>query len=378
VGGTPVDGGPWPQLGVFRDFFFRTPFAGAIYVQDKIEYENLIVNLGFRWDFWAPGKQVEDEIDEGSDIFGRKTKSTFNPRLGIAHPITERDRLYFQFGRFTQSVDYQFLFLQDTQSSGALKLFGNPNIGSEETTQYEIGVEHAFGDEVKLDVTAFFKDYSGLLNTEKRGRPPFEYDVYVNRDYGSARGFELSLEKRYSHFTSGFINYTYGYATGKSSSYRQGYDYGARGEPIPIREWPLDWDVRHALNLNLDFRVQQGEGPQFFGLRMPDNWGANMIWRFETGKPYTPEGQAETQFTTKNSERLPARTWVDVRANKDFYWLGMKYQFLLEVKNLTNRRNARAVNKETGEVLGFFRARDLNPSAYSPGRNILFGLAAEW
>jgi outer membrane receptor protein involved in Fe transport len=378
VGGTPPDNGPWPSLGIFRDFYFRTPFAGAFYLQDKIEYENLIVNLGVRWDFWSPGEQVQDQIDEGTDIFGKKLKITFNPRLGISHPITEHDMLYFQFGRFTQSVDYQFLFLQDTQSSAAAPLLGNPNIGAEETTQYEIGVKHGFGDEVRAGVTAFFKDYNGLLNTEKRGREPFTYDVYVNRDFGSARGLEFSLEKRYRHFTSGFLNYTLLYATGKSSSYRQGYDYGSRGQPVPIREWPLDWDVRHSLNVNFDFRVPRGGRASVFGLRVPEDLGINFVWRLESGRPYTPGGKSSTQFTTTNSARLPYRTWIDLRANKDFHIWSLRNSLILEIRNLTNRRNARAINDETGEVLGYFRPQDLNPSAYTAGRHVLVGFATQW
>lgn len=378
VGGTPPDNGPWPSLGIFRDFYYRTPFAGAFYLQDKIEYENLIVNLGVRWDFWSPGEQVQDQVSEGTEVFGTKLKFTFNPRLGISHPITERDMLYFQFGRFTQSVDYQFLFLQDTQSSAALPLLGNPNIGAEETTQYEIGVKHGFGDEVRVGVTAFFKDYNGLLNTEKRGREPFTYDVYVNRDFGSARGMEFSLEKRYRNFTSGFVNYTLLYATGKSSSYRQGYDYGSRGEPVPIREWPLNWDVRHAVNVNFDFRVPRGQSATLFGVRVPDDLGVNLVWRLESGRPYTPGGQSATQFTTTNSARLPYRTWIDLRANKDFHIMSLRNSFILEIRNLTNRRNARAINDETGEVLGYFRPEDLNPSAYTAGRHVLVGFSTQW
>jgi outer membrane receptor protein involved in Fe transport len=378
AGGTPIDDGPWPALGAFRDFYKRTPTNAAFYVQDKIEYESLIVNAGLRWDLWTPGAQVQDLVDEGTEIFGKKFKMTFNPRLGISHPITDRDILRFQFGRFTQQVDYQFLFIQDTQSSGALQLLGNPNLGSEETTQYELGVEHAFSDDVKLGATLFFKDYNGLLDTETRGREPFTYSVYVNRDHGSGRGIELSLEKRPSHFIGGSINYTLGYATGKSSSYREGYDFGARGEPIPIREWPLNWDVRHTLNLNFDFRVTTGAQPSFFGIRIPKETGVNVVWRYRSGKPYTPSGRGSDQFTTRNSARLPYLTSVDLRANKDFRFWGLKSSLLLEVKNLTNRRNARAIFEETGGVLAFYRPQDLNPSAFTTGRNILLGMAVEW
>jgi len=375
-----IDNGPWPEYGIFRDFYTRYPTTGSFYIQDKIEYETLIVNVGLRYDFYAPGKQVNQQVQEGNSlpISDLKFKHTFNPRLGISHPITERDMLYFNFGRFTQEVDWRFLFLQDTQTSGAYKLYGNPNLGSEETTQYEVGVKHAFNDELRLELSAFYKDYQGLLNTETRGRLNLTYSVYVNRDYGSARGFEVSFRKRYSNFTSGALNYTYSFAMGKSSSYRQGYDFGYKGKPIPIREWPLSWDVRHSVNFNIDFRIPRGQAPALFGLKLIDNWGINLMWHIESGKPYTPGGLAATQFTTPNSARTPYRNWINLRANKDFPIGKIRLTTLLEINNLLNRRNVRAVNSETGDTIGLGRDRDINPAAYQVGRSVMFGLGLEW
>ena len=375
-----LDEGLWPEYGLFRDFYTRWPTTGSMYIQDKIEYETLIVNIGLRYDFYAPGKQVNEQVEDGEKIPGTEImfKQTFNPRLGVSHPITDRDILYFQFGRFTQEVDWRFMFMQDTQTSGAYKLYGNPNLGAEENTQYEVGVKHAFNDELRLELTAFYKDYQGLLNTEKRGRIGLTYDVYVNRDYGSARGFEVSVSKRYSNYISGFASYAYSYAMGKSSSYRQGYDFGYQGKPIPIREWPLDWDIRHSANLNLDFRVLKGQGPNLFGLQLPDDWGVNLIWRLESGKPYTPSGQASTQYTTKNSARTPYRTWLNLRANKNIKFAGFRFIGIVEINNVFNRRNVRAVNTETGDAIGFGSAENITPSAFGTGRGILFGLAVEW
>jgi outer membrane receptor protein involved in Fe transport len=378
-----LDEGMWPEYGIFRDFYTRWPTTGAMYIQDKIEYETLIVNVGLRYDFYTPGKQVNEKVEEGETVpftgdDGLKFKHTFNPRLGVSHPITDRDILYFQFGRFSQEVDWRFLFMQDTQTSGAYKLYGNPNLSSEETTQYEVGVKHAFNDEIRLELTAFYKDYQGLLNAETRGRLNLTYSVYVNRDYGSARGFEVSLQKRYSNYTSGFLSYTYSYAMGKSSSYRQGYDYSYRGSVIPIREWPLDWDVRHSANVNFDFRIPKGQSPTVFGVKLADDWGINFIWRIESGKPYTPGGLSATQFTTKNSARTPYRNWLNMRANKNFRFAGLRYQVLLEINNIFNRRNVRAINSETGDTIGLGREQDINPTAYGTGRGIIFGLAVEW
>ncbi|MCH7620188.1 MAG: TonB-dependent receptor, partial [Candidatus Marinimicrobia bacterium] len=43
-----VTPGRWPERGIFRDFYHYFPTEGAIYLQDKIEYETLIVNAGLR------------------------------------------------------------------------------------------------------------------------------------------------------------------------------------------------------------------------------------------------------------------------------------------------------------------------------------------
>jgi len=378
--GEILDHGLWPEYGIFRDFYSRYPTTGAMYIQDKIEYETLIVNLGVRMDFFTPGKQVSEKVEEGQKVAveGLKFKYKVMPRLGVSHPITEKDMLYFQFGRFAQEVDWSYMFAQDTQTSAAYKLYGNPNLGAEETTQYEVGVKHAFNDELSLDATAFYKDYQGLLNAETRGRFNLTYSVYVNRDYGSARGFELRFRKGYSHYTQGSVNYTYSYAMGKSSSYRQGYDYGYRGQPIPIREWPLDWDVRHSANVNVDFRIPRGQAPEFFGLKLPENWGINMVWHIESGKPYTPGGLSATQYTTHNSARTPYRNWVNLRADKEYRLGPFRVDAILEVNNLLNKRNVRAINSETGDTVGLGRERDLNPSAYGVGRSIIFGLGIEW
>ena len=375
-----LDSGPWPEYGIFRDFYSAYPTTGAFYIQDKIEYETLIVNAGIRFDFQIPGKEVNEKIEEGNKVPGTGImyKSTINPRLGISHPITERDNLYFYFGRFSQPVDWNFVYMKDTQTSGAFKLYGNPNLSSEEVTQYEVGVVHAFNDVLSLKLTGYFKDYSGLINTETRGEIGYTYSVYINRDYGNARGFEISLEKRYSNYVSGNIHYTFTNAMGKSSSYRQGYDFSYKGSPIPIKEWPLDWDVPHALNLLFDFRVLKGQAPALFGRKIIDNWGFNLVWHIESGKPYTPEGLAATQYTTHNSARTPYRTWVNVKFNKDFSFWSIRNSFIIEINNLFDRRNVRAVNKETGDIFGLMREQDVSAAFYSAGRNILVGMAIEF
>ena len=45
---------PWPSGAQYKDSYRRTPIEGAAYLQDKIEYDFLIVNLGLRFDYADP------------------------------------------------------------------------------------------------------------------------------------------------------------------------------------------------------------------------------------------------------------------------------------------------------------------------------------
>ena len=59
-------------------------------------------------------------LQEGEDVLGLKYKYTINPRLGVSHPITDRDLLYFQFGRFTQEKKFA-IYLPYIQRKNIIK-----------------------------------------------------------------------------------------------------------------------------------------------------------------------------------------------------------------------------------------------------------------
>jgi outer membrane receptor protein involved in Fe transport len=377
----PLPPGPWPLRGIFRDFYTRHPITGAFYVQDKIETKGMIINAGLRFDVAYPGPEVKDVRDEDEFwVFG--TEVSMSPRFGISFPITEFDKLYFSYGHFAQVPEYQYFYQDTTQFSSAVRLYGNPNLQSEKTVAYQLGVVHAFGNIMTLEMKGFYKDIRGLVDTEARGYAPFTYQLRVNKDYGSVRGVEINLSKRYSHFYSVSLDYTLMWAMGKSSSDRQGYDYDFQGIPLPLREYPLNWDQRHALTAILDLRSDPGESPRVFGLPLPDKWGINILTQFATGLPYTPAETEEGTTPLPNSERLPFTTTTDLKATKYFCLGPLRYEFLVEVKNLFDRSNTRIVHTETGlpydsdpddNRLGTEFDRD--PRNWGPRRQMYLGVA---
>ncbi|TET22778.1 MAG: TonB-dependent receptor, partial [Candidatus Cloacimonadota bacterium] len=387
----PLPPGDWPLRGIFRDYFTRHPASGAYYIQDKIETKGMIINLGLRLDFTYAGPEVEEVRKEEFSLFG--TEIRLSPRFGISFPISEFDKMYFSYGHFSQVPEFQYFYQDTTQFSSAIRLYGNPNLHSEETIAYQIGVVHAFGNRAKMEVRGFYKDIRKLIDTESRGYAPFTYQIRVNKDYGSVRGVELHFDGSPQRFVSLSFDYSLMWAMGKSSSDRQGYDYDYQGIPLPLREYPLDWDQRHSISTVVDLRSASGEFPVLLGLSFPDKWGINILTQFATGFPYTPAEAEEGGRVIPNSARKPNTTSTNIKATKWFFLGPLRYEFLVEIRNVFDRTNILRVYSETGRPDVSDKANieyepdgvtikaihpteyDLNPLNWQPRRNMFIGFS---
>ncbi|MDZ7261389.1 MAG: TonB-dependent receptor [candidate division KSB1 bacterium] len=101
---------PWfGGLGLNNDIYRVYPNFGACYIQDNITFQGLIANLGVRFDYWFPGKYVEDAVNNPEvitisdetrrrfradtySLFGRRWKGRISPRIGISHPVSTTGR----------------------------------------------------------------------------------------------------------------------------------------------------------------------------------------------------------------------------------------------------------------------------------------------
>jgi outer membrane receptor protein involved in Fe transport len=369
--GSPPATGPWKERGVFRNFWDAYPTSGAVYLQDKMEYEDLIVKFGLRYDWWWVGEGAPDTLQQS-------LKDYISPRLGISYPISLRDKMYFSYGHFSQMPELQYIYNSNQQGVSALEIFGNYGLESTRTVAYEFGVQHAFSENTMMDIKGFFKDQRDLIQVVTKYYPGTRetYTQYVNRDYGNVRGVTVTLDKRYSNYTSGSMEYSYQWALGKNSAEMAGY-YGYPGADEP-KEFPLDWDQRHSLTLNADLRIPFGDNPVLFGVRLPDAWGVNLLWQLGSGFPYTPTFDDGSNRGPANSARQPWTSTVDVILNKDFDFHGLTLSCLFEVLNVFDAENVRSVHADTGTPYGDGRFSEMNPYRYYPGRNIQFGFELKW
>ncbi|MCD6587553.1 MAG: hypothetical protein J7K88_03285, partial [Candidatus Fermentibacteraceae bacterium] len=252
---------------------------------------------------------------------------------------------------------------------------------------YEVGIKHQFDDITMLDITGYYKDITGLLDMQKNYFTAVDaYDLFINGDYGNVRGAEFTLMRRPSNFISFSANYTYSIAKGKSSSAYQNYSYNWAGWVIPKRESFLDWDQRHEVNANFDFRVPRNEGPAWGGTRYLQGLGLSLQWNYGSGFPYNASGQA-TADPEINGERYPFTMNTTAKLNKMFWMGDTSVNIYVWVLNLFNRANISTIRDTAwydadqdgnGYPDHDPRSASGQPDAYSRRRRIRFGIDFEW
>lgn len=355
------------------------PFEISGYIQDKIELPYLIINLGLRYDYINANVEFREDPLDPNSVITVKSREQFSPRIGIAHPISDRTKLHFSYGHFFQFPDYQYFFENNQYDLNVREpLFGQPGLDAERTISYEVGIAHQFTDRIALNLTAYYKDVTGKIGT--RYYFPFTdgrytgYTEYVNEDYSNIKGFELNLDIRSNRYFAGGLSYTYSVAKGSASSETEQYP----GTQESTKLYFLDFDMTHMLNASATFLIPDDEGPSVLESKIFDNMDFSFIFRGATGYPYTPSGR-DIGFVDKNSLRMPSVYIIDMIIGKEFRVLGGAWlRIFAEVLNLTDQRNVLYVYSDTGDPEITFEGLQSeeymkDPSNYGPPRSIRIG-----
>jgi outer membrane receptor protein involved in Fe transport len=383
---------PWPSGAQFKDVYTKNPVEFAAYIQDKIEYNYLIVNVGLRFDYANPEATMWPDIhrfgyfDQNNNwVLAKEVKvdpkTQLSPRIGLAHPITEDAVLHFAYGHFFQNPDYNSLYYNLRKDiSTSLPLIGNPAVKAQKTVSYEAGIKYKLSESWALDLTAWYKDITDLLSTLQVSYLSQDYVVFYNSDYASVKGIDLTLYKRYSNYFSGSIDYTYMVAKGNNSQPLGGYLDAFAGEEIPHQEYYLDFDQRHKIALNLNFNIPNNSGLDIFGMDLLSNFNMNILVKANSGLPYTPYVDPTVRIDI-NSGRKPWTSTVDLRAVKTIPFGALSGALVLEITNLFNAENVVYVYSRTGKpfdtglsgLVGSSPDADHNPTYVGPPRIIKMG-----
>jgi outer membrane receptor protein involved in Fe transport len=394
----------------FKQFFNSRPYGElysskptylSVFAQDKMEYDAFIINVGMRYDY--RNSDISYNITpfaETSTFKKASAKGHFSPRLGVSFPISEKSVMHFNYGVYYQAPQFTYLYTNTKGDvSSGYPLLGNPDLEPERTISYEVGLVHLIGQSVKLDATAYYKDINDLVTTRSTFKiAGNSVTSFVNGDYGSVKGLDIQLEKLAGNgYLSGSISYGYMIAKGNGSyALEPYYTFLTSTEDTlaPVTEYPLDFDQRHTITGVVDFRVPRDSKARLFGVKVPTEWGVNVVGHYGSGLPYTLTDVSGLRLGDRNAGRLPANYTVDMRLNKDFRFSMNNYlvSFFVEVDNLFNRQNVIQVYPLTGrpdydgstptatlatnqqEINHWDSLYDKDPQNFSPPRTIRTGL----
>lgn len=433
--GTPDELLPYVELGYPAinspgyQKYTENPINLSGYIQDKIEYENLIINVGIRFDYFDPNTLVPSDPEDPDINFPTKTenqytdangngqqdatepsltaedraaywwkdasvKYQFSPRIGVAYPINDAGVIYFSYGYFFQMPSFERLYTNSQillrQGGGDQGLFGNPDLKPERSVQYELGLKQEIFKGTAIEVTGYYKDTRDYVSSRPQvtGANSINYGIYFNRDYSKSIGMTFSFNQYVSRKFNFGVDYTFGIVEGSNSDpsaeyfniIGQGSAIDSTSQEVALTKLvqPLDWDRTHILN-----------GTMFY---TGNTWGANLLGRFSSGTPYTPAnnipgvtvGEVASNRNLRNTSRLPTRFTIDINTYKNFSIGGVNnLQVFFNVFNILDTKIINGVYADSGLPTRPLPASIIpnahpdfynNPTFYAEPRRIQFGV----
>ncbi len=418
------------RLGQQSDVWQVSPRRGGFFVTDQIKYKGLIASIGGRFEYWAPGKYVDDAVEDPRapildavredyknstvKIGNLRYKFRFLPKINATFPIAENKMLYFNYGHTTILPHPSFIYPglnPNYQDRSTLSRVGNPNLNPEVDISYEIGLKSSLGSNDALIISAFFKDKYDFVTTTSviikdiTGRE-VSRTIRINSDYARTRGLEVNYIKRYKNWYQGQAAFTYMVSTGQSASANEALkDILATGTVEDTKEYYLPWDVPFDFKTNHVFKIEKKGG--LFNLPWLNNMSFYFETVFRTGVRYTPfvfdrnDPSTGRPIFVENPD--PDARWSKI--GTPWFWADFTYSkywkinkttlgFNIQITNILNNKNASIINPVTGRAyqlgdnvpdswvdpryvdprLGVSGPPPTNPARFLEQRHIMLGL----
>ncbi len=388
------------NTGVYTDAPKR-PVQASAYLMDKIEYKDLVINAGLRFEYYD-GDDYE-LTDPANPIIvsytGMFTDSSWvkkdpsiviSPRIGLSFPVSNKMMLYFKYGKFVQMPDLNNIYFSSYTYVRQIILqgyyFQDPvgfGLDPLRTTSYEVGFKRKIFEYSMLDVNVFFKNTTNLVSEYEQQISTNSticgsYNRFVNDGNSIVKGLELKYILREIGRFNGFFNYTYMISKMRTSV----------GENLFSMN-PMDFSQKHTGSINLDYHFGDKDG----GLLL-QNFGANILFKFSSGHSFTKtsyspscsnsydvgvdymyDTRAQILDESVNASTTPWTYTTDLKIDKAIKLGGLTTTFYVVVNNVFNRKNIINVYQETGSAVddGFIS----NPnrlqyvSSYSGGQDYI-------
>lgn len=336
------------------------PTKGALYLQDKLEFEGLIANLGLRADFrkdpnaYYFGGEVDTALNgiwSSHFLKGAGTVDTLDylpttdvtnfllsPRVGISHPISDRAKVFFNYGHFYQWPSFGNIYEIHIQHALVQnRNVGNPDLIPPRTIQYEVGFAQNIANRLELTLSGYYKDISDEITNQ---RYTFQtggvwYDKPINNQYRDIRGIEVKLHARQGRFITGWLTYNYMIkSSGKwgLSNIKQ----DPLKDPVYVSSNISQADVQPTLRVSLNLHTPAQFGPKLGPLYPLGGFNCNLLFYWREGEKFT--WNPDKIPYVEDNEQWRSYHNTDLRFSKRLFpdLKGVDLVFYVDVFNLFN------------------------------------------
>jgi outer membrane receptor for ferrienterochelin and colicin len=386
----------FPDSSSYSDFYDVDPMEFSAYLQDKMEYEDMVLNLGARFDYFDPktvypsqrrnpaNQSTYEDPERNSKYIKADPQYQVSPRISLGYQLGTRAVLRFSYGHFFQMPPMYSMYQNNSfliVPTDYATTMGNAQVKAQKTVQYEIGLWQEVMHNMGVEVALYYRDHYNLLSAVVVSTyNQIEYGLYSNKDYGNSKGLEFKWDYSSGNIRT-FVNYTLQYTRGNADNPTTTFSRaGASLDPIAALI-PMSWDQRHTLNATVGYYMPQ--------------WGTTLTGYFNSGVPYTWSPLEQSVLANvnlyPNNAYQPERISFDLSAYYLFNVTEMiKLRLTMNVYNLFDRLNENSVNGQTGRAytaivqdtdLASHRSnfndyydRIQNPAMFSAPRQIKVGL----
>ncbi|MFH1196621.1 MAG: TonB-dependent receptor [bacterium] len=344
------------EKSTYKDIYDVEPTQLAAYLQDKMEFDNMVINLGIRFDYFDPnttypsqlrnpGNQLSfDDPSKMSTYLKAKASNQISPRFGISYKLGDIALLRFSYGHFFQMPPLYALYSNFDHVIGTsdyATLMGNPRVKPQKTIQYETGLWMQVTDNMSLEVAVYYRDIYDLLGTDFiETFNAIKYGLYSNKDYGNARGLEFKYDFISGPFSAN-LNYTLQYTRGNADNPQFAFNRaGSRLDPVFVLI-PMSWDQRHTVNASFSYNAE--------------DYNISLIARLDSGTPYSWSPLSESTMSlvhlNPNNSTMPTLFSVDLQGFVNLFKIGTHaVRLKVLVYNLLDALNETGVNSTTGRA----------------------------
>jgi outer membrane receptor protein involved in Fe transport len=345
------EGRPWTR-------WDRNPIRGSLYLQDKLEFQGFISNIGLRLDYIDPQGKWYDISYYDNSFFSRSfvegTENQFqqkavdkqlylSPRLGVSYPVSATSKLYFNYGHFRQMPESDRLYNVRRATDNSVIVIGDPNLPLQRTVAYELGFEQSLWNAYLIRIAGYYKDISdqpNLVTVIGYGKDSgVNYSRAASNFYEDIRGAEFTVEKRRGSWFRGFLNYTYMVSTNGYFDARQLHEQKSQ-QKIYLEEHPPSAEAnkpiaRPYFRGNLIINTPAKFGTEIGGFRPFANWLFSFLGSWQSGRHFTWTNNV-TITGIQNNMQWQDYYNVDLRISRDFDVKPFRVKFFVNVTNLFN------------------------------------------